>query len=180
MGYYLESDLRRWLRTNQSSGLFWMEPAAGSTVGMPDAVFLKPGFSFWLELKIGHERKEDWLSFTVRKSQKMVLRELCKAGQKAFFIVMEDFRQGRIWAVAASEAVCEAGCVNLETDEALLIGNLKGAKIERDVISRNAERMLRIVFSENFARKVRVLRPVFRVEADLEALRRKTNKNNIG
>lgn len=154
MAFYDEGELRKWLRRHQPTGLFWIEPAAGSTVGMPDSLFVQdPGIAFWFELKIGREKEDDWLKFTVRKAQEAVIGALRKGGQQVFFLVMEDCKAGNIWAVPATDEVCAKGLVRLTQAKALLIGNLKSGLKPGGIISWNVSQLERIAAPKTFPSK---------------------------
>lgn len=87
-----EVALRRWLNDRQRTNLFWVEPAGGSTIGLPDAFWINgKGGTVWLELKVGalvgRRGKVDQLRWTVRPAQRATMLRLALGGVHTFFLV---------------------------------------------------------------------------------------------
>jgi hypothetical protein len=104
--YKKENDLRGELRSDLLIGdrLRWIEPAFGSTVGLPDCFLpfgeIGSGKVLWLELKVGvRERKQskvladgrmvDGLRYTVRPAQRKTAGRMVAEGLKVGLLVAE-------------------------------------------------------------------------------------------
>jgi hypothetical protein len=113
--YKSESDLRRELRGDKLIGprLRWIEPAFGSTIGLPDCFMpygdIGSGRVLWLELKLGvRERKRsktfvdgrmvDGLRYSVRKQQRVELLKMAEEGLRVGLLVAEAGTK-RVWAL---------------------------------------------------------------------------------
>jgi hypothetical protein len=84
-----ESDVRQWVR-NRVHNVFWIEPSAGSTFGLPDCVINDGGREHWFELKIGeivNSSGDLILRFEVRPEQKRVLRTMARLGWRVNLLV---------------------------------------------------------------------------------------------
>jgi hypothetical protein len=90
---FSEKTLRQWARTHlQVDGnmLMWVEPSAGSTVGMPDLILVTGRRVVFLELKIAAwKRSGRWVypAVTVRPSQNAWHRAAVDAGLLSGFLV---------------------------------------------------------------------------------------------
>lgn len=72
-----ESDLRRWLRVRFGSRLFWVEPSAGSTFGVPDCFLALDGQAIFLEAKLAViMKRDDVVKFNVRPEQRRVITRM--------------------------------------------------------------------------------------------------------
>jgi hypothetical protein len=84
-----EGDVRRWLKANRKHDVLWIEPAKGSTVGLPDACLLGVnGQVLWIECKAGH-RTRNGLRYVLRPTQKASLRKILRRGGRAMLLVGE-------------------------------------------------------------------------------------------
>jgi hypothetical protein len=99
-----ESDVRRWFKKKSEAmgaEVFWVEAASGGTQGLPDAIAVVEGHSFYAELKIG-TRKGKFMEFEMDNTQRKTLRRLEKAGADVAVLVAEK-DTSTIWAGKPSE-----------------------------------------------------------------------------
>ena len=77
--FRLESDLRKWMRDGMGDKARWVEPARGSTIGLPDCWITVDGsrVPVWVELKVA-EVKGNQLLFTVRPEQRKQLTSMMR------------------------------------------------------------------------------------------------------
>lgn len=85
-----EADVRRWVRRASGGRARWVEPASGSTPGLPDCwvpyPLQKPIGSVHLELKCG-ELEGLRLRYKVRPEQKREIKAMLQDGQKVALLV---------------------------------------------------------------------------------------------
>lgn len=74
-----EDDVRAWVREASEGKARWIEPALGSTAGLPDCWVPVDGRCVHLELKCGWIKKGE-LRFTVRPEQKRELLRMVEDG----------------------------------------------------------------------------------------------------
>lgn len=79
MVFRLESDLRGIWKEAMIRRSYWVEPAIGSTCGLPDVFHVNGGESVFAELKRGSFNGE-FLCYKVRKSQRMEIPNLISDG----------------------------------------------------------------------------------------------------
>ena len=109
-----EADLRKAVR-EATAPARWIEPAAGSTLGLADTVIPRGDRQVqWVELKSGtlrHRDGGDELLFKVRPAQKENAEWAGRYGQALSFLVAEK-GGNRVWAFMPEPAVLN-GCVAL-------------------------------------------------------------------
>lgn len=106
-----ERDLRRLMRESElGKRIRWVEPAMGSTLGLPDC-FLQwgaPGMPtvLWLELKLGRvaPQRPDVMLFHIRPDQKATISQMRYEGMKVGLIVAEQHSR-RVYGVNGGAAV---------------------------------------------------------------------------
>ena len=81
-----EGDVRRAVRELGGALLYWIEPSAGSTNGLPDCFYMRNGITIFMELKCGHFAKNE-LRFTVRPAQRRFARAALLAAVSVQFVV---------------------------------------------------------------------------------------------
>ena len=84
-----EADVRTWMKRIAGKHLFWVEPARGSTFGLPDAYCAINGLGhLWIELKFGAlHRFSDHLSFDLRPEHRATIRRLIDNGGRVALVV---------------------------------------------------------------------------------------------
>ena len=83
-----EADVRTWMKRIGGKHLFWVEPARGSTFGLPDAYCAINGLGhLWFELKYGTLHLNDCLTFELRPEQRATMRRLLDAGGRVALAV---------------------------------------------------------------------------------------------
>lgn len=84
-----ERELRTWLKKVAPKGsLFWVEPRAGATMGLPDVFCAETeAAQFWLELKVGQLRSDGLLSFSVRADQRKAIQAMTRRGVRVGVLV---------------------------------------------------------------------------------------------
>jgi len=92
---FTERDLRSRVRGWWGKAVFWVEAGRGGTVGMPDAVVVRPAGTMFVELKAGHVNDGRW-RVDLRPSQMQVCRRLVKQGADVRIFVI-DKRDGGVW-----------------------------------------------------------------------------------
>ena len=96
--FELETDLRAWVRAQESPKFRWVEPARGATLGTPDCwCLLAHGLgafgaplirTVWVELKLGEfQEGPDLLRMHVRPEQKRTITEINEEGGQAHILV---------------------------------------------------------------------------------------------
>lgn len=103
--FYTESDLRNFVRRRKRKGLLlWVEAAQGGTQGFPDLVAIEDGSVTFIELKIGELNADGYVEFEMHNAQRIVLKDICRAGGQALVIVGE--RNGeRLWLASGSDVL---------------------------------------------------------------------------
>lgn len=104
MEFKNESDLRRWFKKKcdkMGAEVFWVEAASGGTQGLPDAMAVVEGHSFYAELKVG-TRKGKKMEFQMDNTQRKTLRRLEKAEADVAIMVAEE-GTSNIWTAKPSE-----------------------------------------------------------------------------
>ena len=99
-----ESDVRRWFKgrcEKMEAEVFWVEAASGGTQGLPDAIAVVGGHSFYAELKVG-TRNGKKMEFEMDNLQRKTLRRLQKAGADVAILVGEK-ETGKVWAAKPDE-----------------------------------------------------------------------------
>lgn len=117
--YRLESDLRRWMREGLGDKARWVEPALGSTIGLPDCWTPIKGsrIPVWVELKLA-ECRAGRLLFTVRPEQRKQLTSMVRDG--AIVGLIAGQKQGdRVWAMIVNDQTL---CGDVAIDEGLMGG----------------------------------------------------------
>lgn len=111
-----ERDVRFMLRSWVRERLFWVEPGAGGTFGMTDAiVVLNDGEVLFLELKVGTCSAKGVLRYRMRPAQVYHLKKLWGLGAKAGVLVGVKGREA-LFALGPSEATLQ-GVVNVDAYE---------------------------------------------------------------
>jgi hypothetical protein len=96
-----ESDVRSWVRSQESPKFRWVEPARGATLGTPDCWCLLPHNSgplgairtVWVELKLAErDPSSGMIRYEVRPAQKRLIEELDEEGGHVFLLVGEKGR----------------------------------------------------------------------------------------
>ena len=101
--FRLESDLRKWMRDGFGDKARWVEPARGSTIGLPDCWMpvLGSRIPVWVELKLA-ELKAGRLIFTIRPEQRKQLTSMLRDNAVVGLIAGE--KQGSmVWAMAIND-----------------------------------------------------------------------------
>jgi hypothetical protein len=77
--FRLETDLRKWMRDGLGDKARWVEPARGSTIGLPDCWMPIDGsrVPVWVELKVA-DVKGNRLVFTIRPEQRKQLTSMVR------------------------------------------------------------------------------------------------------
>ncbi len=102
----LETDLRKWVRSQKGLIPRWVEPARGATIGTPDMWFMIPVSAehvatVWVELKLAAVMGSV-LKFEVRPQQRKVLRGITAEGGTALILVGEKMGD-RKWLMKPDE-----------------------------------------------------------------------------
>lgn len=84
----LEADVRKFVRDTTDDKAWWIEPARGSTFGLPDCILPHgpTGAVIWFELKVA-ELKAGGLYFEVRPKQRDQIRKMLGRKQRVVFII---------------------------------------------------------------------------------------------
>lgn len=99
-----ENDLRKWLasvweRGKRDIGVQWIEPAAGSSVGFPDALLPVWPSLLPVELKIAHRTPFDTFQCHVRPVQRRFHLLMREANMFSAFLIAEGDKQSfNVWA----------------------------------------------------------------------------------
>jgi hypothetical protein len=92
LAFHTEMAVREWL-SKRVKHIFWVEPASGSSPGIPDAYVVERGKGIWLELKLGVVKTKkgtnqpERVAFTVRPEQRRLIRKFREEGIDCAFIV---------------------------------------------------------------------------------------------
>lgn len=81
-----EDDVRAWVREASGGKARWVEPALGSTPGLPDCWVPWGDSVVWIELKCGR-MKEGLVKYSVRPEQAKQIREMANDGVKVGLLV---------------------------------------------------------------------------------------------
>ena len=95
----MESDLRRWVRSELGNLAYWVEHARGATVGMADCFVAVEGRLVPLELKVGPIREKElewWWQVMLRPAQIQVGARLWSQGVETFVLVGNEYQKG-VW-----------------------------------------------------------------------------------
>lgn len=112
--FKLEKDVRQWLRAIAPGRVFWIEAAAGGSVGMPDChAYDELGRGFWLECKLG-TLNGDRLSYRLRAAQRACLIRIIRAGGVAGLLI--GIKGTRKVCVAPYFEHSPIGCLNTTGD----------------------------------------------------------------
>tara|TARA_R110000824_G_scaffold15883_3_gene66582 strand:+ start:21670 stop:22059 length:390 start_codon:yes stop_codon:yes gene_type:complete len=84
-----EGDVRTWVREQLGDESFWVEAAAGGTVGMADCLWMMDGRLWPIELKYGNV-EAGWWSGSLRPQQEKVGRRMMAGGVGTWILVGED------------------------------------------------------------------------------------------
>lgn len=82
-----ESDVRSWVRSRYGKSVWWVEHAAGGTIGFPDAVLAIDGRAVFVELKCSPVTIDGRWTPTLRASQKAVGKSMAERGFKVLVLV---------------------------------------------------------------------------------------------
>lgn len=96
-----ELDIRRTLKDHAKDKIFWIEPSAGSTMGLPDCFIASDAGAMFCELKIGILTRKGVLTFAVRREQRTTLKRMVRLkidvriivgikGTRALFMLLPD------------------------------------------------------------------------------------------
>lgn len=83
----LERDFKKWLNSTYDGTLTFIEPAHGSSIGVPDVDMPVDEKTLPIELKIGHKKKMGGIGVSIRPSQMRYHILSNERGQKTIILV---------------------------------------------------------------------------------------------
>ncbi len=101
-----EDDVRAYVRQASAGQARWVEPALGSTPGLPDCwVPMRCGRQVHLELKCG-ELKDGVLCFTVRPEQRREIKKMASERVPVGFLIGLSDSHSLAFTAATKESLC--------------------------------------------------------------------------
>lgn len=109
-----ENDVRKWMRDGLGDKVRWVEPARGSTLGLPDCWVPIDGTrtQVWVELKLA-ELCGDRLLFTVRPEQRKQISSMVQ-DRMIVGVIAGEKGGNRVWAMNINDSVL-AGDVDVRS-----------------------------------------------------------------
>jgi hypothetical protein len=100
-----EGDVRAWVREASEGKARWVEPALGSTAGLPDCWVPEQGYCVWLELKVGEVKGGTHLCYEVRPEQRRELKAMAKGKVPCGLLIGIKGSALLIWALPTAAAM---------------------------------------------------------------------------
>lgn len=116
-----EDDVRAYVRQASAGRARWVEPALGSTPGLPDCWVPMGDRQVHLELKCG-EIKGGKLCFTVRPEQRREIKAMLKDGVTVGFCVGLAGTKSVLFMAATQESLAGKVVMNGEETPRMLVG----------------------------------------------------------